>query len=152
MPDIYPDWQRENSTSTNTRSNGVKEEVVKMTNNNNGNYLGRILKQRRVMIPLTLRRLAAISGMSPSHLGRIERGERFPSASILRKIAKPLGFEESELFSLAGYLSPQSSREKYGLGRLDPYVARVLAQEPVEVQRTVIGILSILKSIAKAVK
>jgi len=123
--------------------------------NNNSKYLGRILKQRRVMMPLTLRGLAAISGVSSSHLGRIERGQRFPSASILRKIAKPLGFEESELFSLAGYLSPQppSPDERsadYGGGRLDPYVARILSQESVEVQRTVIGILSILKSIAKA--
>ena len=128
-----------------------------MTNNNNGNYLGRILKQRRVMIPLTLRGLATISGMSSSHLGRIERGGRFPSALILRKIAKPLGFEESELFSLAGYLSPQPSSPDegsaaYNGGRLDPYVGQILSQEPVEVQRTVIGILSILKSIAKAVK
>ncbi len=126
-----------------------------MTNNNNGEYLGRILKQRRVMIPLTLRGLAAISGTSSSHLGRIERGERFPSASVLRRIAKPLGFEESELFSLAGYLSPQPSSPDersadYGGGRLDPYVGSILSQEPVEVQRTVIGILSILKSIAKA--
>jgi len=126
-----------------------------MTNNNNGNYLGRILKQRRVMIPLTLRGLAAISGTSSSHLSRVERGGRFPSTSILRKIAKPLGFEESELFSLAGYLSPQSpsldeGNADYSSGRLDSYVGWILAQEPVEVQRTVIGILSILKSIAKA--
>jgi len=87
----------------------------------------------------------------------MERGERFPSAVILRKIAKPLDFEESELFSLAGYLSPQSSSPDersadYGDGRLDPYVGRILSQEPVEVQRTVIGILSILKSIAKTVE
>jgi len=124
-----------------------------MTNNNNNNKLGRIVKQRRVMVPLTLRRLAAVSGTSPSHLGRIERGERFPSASILRKIAKPLGFEESELFSLAGYLSPQPSgpderSADYEGGRLDPYVSWILSQEPVEVQRAVIGILSILKGIA----
>jgi len=134
-----------------------REESKEMTNNNNSNDLGRILKQRRVMIPLTLRGLAAISSISSSHLGRVERGERFPSASILRKIAKPLGFEESELFSLAGYLSPQppSLDERstdYGGGRLDPYVGGILSQEPVEVQRTVIGILSILKSIAKAAK
>ncbi len=107
------------------------------------------------MIPLTLQELATVSGTSSSHLGRVERRERFPSASILRKIAKPLGFEESELFSLAGYLSPQPSgpdemSADYGSGRLDPYVGRVLSQEPVEVQRTVIGILSILKGIAKA--
>ena len=117
--------------------------------------LGRILKQRRVMIPLTLRGLAAISGTSPSHLGRVERGGRFPSASVLRKIAKPLGFEEGELFSLAGYLSPQPSSPDegsvdYSGGRLDPYVGQILSQEPVEVQRTIIGILSILKNIAKA--
>ena len=125
--------------------------------NNNGQNLGRILKQRRLMIPLTLRELADSSGISSSHVGRVERGERFPSASVLRKIAKPLGFEESELFSLAGYLSPPSAgieggKAEYIGGRLDPYVSRMLSQEPVEMQRAVIGILSILKSIAKALK
>jgi transcriptional regulator with XRE-family HTH domain len=116
---------------------------------------GRILKQQRVSLPLTLRELSSMSGVSASHLGRIERGERFPSGSVLRRIAEPLGFEEDELFTLAGYLSPQSpsvaeSRTEYGRGDLDPYVARVLAQEPVDVQRAVIGILSILRSIAKS--
>ena len=54
--------------------------------------LGILLKQQRLRIMLTLRELTTLSGVSSSHLGRIERGERFPSASILRKIAKPLGF------------------------------------------------------------
>ena len=126
-----------------------------MTNNNSGKNLGRILKQRRLMIPLTLGKMTIISGISPSHLGRIERGERFPSASVLRKIAKPLGFEESELFTLAGYLSSPSAgieegNAAYSGWQLDPYVSKVLSQEPVEVQRTIIGILSILKSVAKA--
>ncbi len=128
-----------------------------MANHNNSENLGRILKQRRVMMSLTLRKMAIMSGVSLSHLGRIERGERFPSASILRQIAKPLGFEESELFFLAGYLSPPSTAIEEGkagyTGRqLDPYVSMMLSQEPVQVQRTVIGILSILKSIAKAIK
>ena len=105
-------------------------------------------------LSLTLQEIAAKSGVSASHLGRVERGERFPSAHILQRIAKPLGFEEDELFTLAGYLSPQPSMmaEKnptYSSERVDPYVARVLGQEPIEVQRAVIGILSILKSIAK---
>ena len=126
-----------------------------MTNSKESKNLGRMLRQQRVMIPLTLQELAAVSGVSPSHLGRIERGERFPSAHILRKIAKPLGFDEDELFTLAGYLSPQSPgvAEKepgYSGGRLDPYVARMLSQEPVEVQRTVMGILAMLKSIARS--
>lgn len=118
------------------------------------NNLGKILRQQRVTLPLTLQELSTKSDVSPSHLGRIERGERFPSAHILRRIASPLGFEESELFALAGYLSPQMSGidEKelgYTGGGLDPYVGRVLGQEPVEVQRAVIGILTILKSIAR---
>ncbi len=117
-------------------------------------HLGEILKKQRISLALTLQKLAAKSEVSASHLGRIERGERFPSAYILRKIAQPLGFEEDELFTLAGYLSPQAPAiaEKgtsYTGERLDPYVARVLAQEPVEAQRTVIGILSILKSLAR---
>ena len=127
-----------------------------MDNNNNQN-LGRILKQRRVTVPLTLRELAVLSGISSSHLGRIERGERFPSAAVLRKLARPLGFEEGELFSLAGYLSypvagVEDGEAEYTAGRLDPYVGSMLSQEPIEVQRTVIGILNILKSIAKVVK
>ena len=114
----------------------------------NRNDFGKMLKRQRVMIPLTLHEVAAKSGVSTSHLARIERGERFPSAHILHKLAKPLGFEEGELFTLAGYLSPKAERETYIQG-LDPYVARVLASEPVEVQRTIIGILFVLKSIAQ---
>ncbi|MFC1932639.1 helix-turn-helix domain-containing protein [Chloroflexota bacterium] len=119
------------------------------------NHLGGIIKQQRISLSLTLQEIAAKSVVSASHLGRIERGERFPSAHILQKIAKPLGFEEDELFTLAGYLSPQPAMiaERnlgYSSERVDPYVAKVLAQEPVEVQRAVIGILSILKSIAKS--
>lgn len=121
----------------------------------NGQDFGLLLKRQRLSLPLTLRELATRSGVSSSHLGRIERGERFPSAHILRKIAKPLGFEEDELFTLAGYLSTQplstaESRREYTTSALDPYVARMLAQESPEVQRAVIGILSILKSIAKS--
>ncbi len=116
--------------------------------------LATILKRQRLLLSLTLRQLSVRSGVSASHLGRIERGERLPSAYTLRKMAKPLGFDENELFRLAGFLSYGTAETAedgpdYGGGRLDPYVASVLAQEPVEVQRTVIGILSILRSLAQ---
>jgi transcriptional regulator with XRE-family HTH domain len=128
--------------------------IIIMTYNNSD--LGKILKQQRITVPLTLQELAAESGVSSSHLGRIERGERFPSARILRKIAKPLGFNEDELFTLAGFLSPQTSGAAesgahYSSRQLDPYVARMLAEEPPEIQRAVIGILSLLKSIARGI-
>jgi transcriptional regulator with XRE-family HTH domain len=98
--------------------------------------LGEVIRQQRLMMALTLQELATKSGVSSSHLGRIERGERYPSARTLQKIAKPLGFEET---------LPSNGV------RVDPYVAAVLSQEPVNVQRAVVGILTILKSIAEGV-
>jgi transcriptional regulator with XRE-family HTH domain len=122
--------------------------------NENSVDLGEVIRRQRVTIPLTLQELSAMSGVSPSHLGRIEGGERYPSARVLRRIAKPLGLDEDGLFTLAGYLSPRSpgvaeAEPGYSGNRVDPYVADVLAREPTEVQRAVIGILSILKSMAR---
>jgi len=119
--------------------------------------LGELIKQQRLAMSLTLRELSAASDISASHLGRIERGDRFPSARTLRKIAQPLGFEENRLFILAGFLpptSPDDGKEKasHPISCLDPDVVRVLAEEPVEVQRCVIGIISIIKSLAKSVR
>jgi transcriptional regulator with XRE-family HTH domain len=130
-------------------------QIIMMDMDYSNNDLGRILKQQRITVPLTLQELAKASHVSSSHLGRIERGERFPSARILRKIAKPLGFDEDELFTLAGFLSPQpgvaeDSGSRYTARQLDPYVAKVLAEEPAEVQRAIIGILSLIKSIARS--
>ena len=122
------------------------------------NRIGEIIKQRRVSIPLTLVELGSSSGVSQSHIGRIERGERLPSARVLRKIAKPLGFKEEELFMLAGFLSgPSNDQENstnntYRNLKIDPLVANFLAGEPAEVQRAVIGILSLLKIIAQTSK
>lgn len=106
--------------------------------------------------PLSLKELAGASGVSPSHIWRIENGERFPSARLLLKLAKPLGFDSSELLVIAGYLSHQpgdkhKSYETYRDSKgLNPYVATVLSQEPVDVQRAMLGILSLLKYIAKS--
>ena len=65
-------------------------------------------------------------------------------------MAQPLGFEVDELLSLAGLLphilSPANQDD---FGELDPYVATVLSQESVEVQRTVIAVLTLLKGIAR---
>ena len=100
---------------------------------------------------MTLQELSHTAGVSSSHLGRLERGERFPSAHILRKIAKPLGFEEAELLTLGDFLSPQPDAviENTSGRRLDPYVSAVLSEESVEVQRAVVAILAVMKSMAK---
>jgi len=104
------------------------------------------------MSGLTLRQLSDRSGVSSSHIGRVERGDRFPSAHILKKIAKPLGFPEEALLVHCGYLSPPAEGNSHSEAiweGLDPYVARVLSQEPVELQRILVAILTILKSLAR---
>ena len=141
----------ENYSQTEYNDSIDKEKIM----NDYRKNLGKVLKQQRHTANLTLHELSAASKVSPSHLGRIEKGERFPSAAILQRIAKPLGFGEDELFTLAGYLSPHLTEgsedaSAEGQNKLDPYVAKVLAQEPVEVQRAVIGLLTILKSIASS--
>jgi len=120
--------------------------------------IGELIKHKRISMHLTLEKLASDTGVSNSHIGRIERGERFPSARVLRKMAEPLGFKEEELFMLAGFLSTHPERNNANLENknpflsIDPFVANCLAQEPVEIQRSVIGILSLLKTISKVNK
>jgi transcriptional regulator with XRE-family HTH domain len=129
---------------------GVRRYIV----TNKGDWLarsgklGELIKQQRMVQGLTLAKLATLSGISSSHLGRIERGECFPSAVILHRIAHPLGFTEEELFSYAGFLTPTPTDDEIHVERIDPYVAGVLASEPVATQRALVGLLNILKSIA----
>ncbi len=118
--------------------------------------IGGIIKQRRLSVPLTLQELAAKTGVSASHLGRIERGQRFPSGRVLHKLAGHLGYKENELFTLAGYLTPaqgiSDNAATYSGGYIDPMVLRYLSLEPVEVQRQVISILGIMKGLALSLR
>uniref|UniRef100_A0A6M3M232 Putative DNA binding, helix-turn-helix domain containing protein n=1 Tax=viral metagenome TaxID=1070528 RepID=A0A6M3M232_9ZZZZ len=116
----------------------------------NNHELGEKLKQARQVKALTLRSLAQATGISASHLGRIERGERFPSGHMLKKLAGPLGLEETSLLTLAGMMSENPGPAT--TGRLDPYVAAVLAQEPVKIQRMAVSILSVIKTMTEAVR
>lgn len=76
------------------------------------NKLGEIIKERRKQRGLKPRDLARSAGINLSEVYRIEHGERFPRAPTLRKLAKPLGFSEIELFKLAGFLSAEESEVK----------------------------------------
>ena len=71
--------------------------------------IGKIIKEQRKSIPLSLNQLAKLSGVSVSHLGRIEQGQRQPSTRTLQKIAKHLGFDLYELLLIAGHLLPDPS-------------------------------------------
>ena len=123
-----------------------------MKNYDRSPEMGKLLRQKRKSISLTIREIASKAEISASHLSRIEQGDRFPSASVLRRLAEPLGYEETELMMQAGYLSPVKSTMENGARsrKLDPYVANVLSNEPLEIQRAVIPILTIIKRIVTA--
>jgi len=71
--------------------------------------IGKIIREQRKSIPLTLKRLSQMSGVSIAHLGRIEKGQRVPSPHALQQIARPLGLDLNELLIMGGYLSPEPS-------------------------------------------
>ncbi len=94
--------------------------------------LGSLIKRQRNRLGLTLPVLAAKSGVSATHLSRIEKAQRYPSVNVLRKIAEPLGLNEQELFNLAGYLPSEHpvspAQEKHRLlAELDKLLNRVKA-------------------------
>jgi len=71
--------------------------------------IGKIITEQRKSIPLTLKQLYEMSGVSIAHLVRIESGERIPSPHALQEIARPLGLNLNELLIMCGYLSPEPS-------------------------------------------
>lgn len=76
---------------------------------NNKPNIAKIIKEQRTKMSLSLNQLSKISGVSLSHLGRIEQGCRRPSTRTLQKIAKPLGFDLYELLVTTGHLVPGQS-------------------------------------------
>lgn len=119
----------------------------------NQKSIGKLVRDRRVSMGLSIQAVADKTGISGSHLSRIEGGERRPSGQVLQKLAKPLSFEESELMLAAGYFTERPKADRDDLpaieGHLDPLVARILAQEPVETQRLAYSMALVMKSVAR---
>ena len=72
------------------------------------NNLGKYLKKARKSKNLTLLQLQEKSGVSNSHISRIERGLREPSPETLKKISSPLGIPYEMLLEKAGYLEKRN--------------------------------------------
>lgn len=68
--------------------------------------LGKYLKQLREEQGLSIRNVARQSGMSPSHLAKIEAGDTFKSISIqtLIKLSKFYGIPVSAILKEAGFI------------------------------------------------
>jgi transcriptional regulator with XRE-family HTH domain len=67
--------------------------------------LGDYLHEQRVAAKLSLRQLAAQTGISNPYLSQIERGLRRPSAEVLQQLAKGLRISAETLYVRAGILN-----------------------------------------------
>ena len=118
----------------------------------NKDEIGRIIKQQRLFAELTRAQLGKKAGLSTSVICRVERGERFPTARTLHKLAKALDISEVELLIHAGYLSKPESFKKIEedtqIMKVDPRVLFELSKEPVRIQRAVLTLLKMLRSMA----
>lgn len=63
--------------------------------------LGNMIREARTQKGLTQAALAEQAGISSSDMGKIERGEKEPAQSALRKMAKPLGLTQKTLLEAA---------------------------------------------------
>lgn len=67
------------------------------------------LQERRIEMKLSIQQLSKESGISASHISRMERGVRNPSPQTLEKLASPLNVEYITLLKVADLLEkPQS--------------------------------------------
>jgi transcriptional regulator with XRE-family HTH domain len=68
--------------------------------------LGEFIAGQRRAAQLSLRQLAAQTGISNPYLSQIERGVRKPSAEVLQQLAKALRVSAETLYVRAGILDP----------------------------------------------
>lgn len=59
--------------------------------------IGKSVRKLRVDRFMSQAELSKAAGISPAHLGRIERNEHEPHFSTIKKLAKALGVEPSDL-------------------------------------------------------
>ena len=59
--------------------------------------IGKSVRRLRIERFMSQAELSQVAGVSPAHLGRIERNEHDPHLSTIRKIAEALSVDPSEL-------------------------------------------------------
>jgi transcriptional regulator with XRE-family HTH domain len=74
--------------------------------------IGDFIKKLRNKNNMTLTYLENKSGVSNSHISRIERGLREPSPDTLKKLSGPLGVSYKKLLKVAGYLDNEEQDKK----------------------------------------
>lgn len=71
--------------------------------------VGQRIRSYRIRLELSQEKLAELSGVHPTYIGQLERGEKNATLESIEKIAKALNISLSQLFEKLGD-SPESCR------------------------------------------
>ncbi|MDD5145629.1 MAG: helix-turn-helix transcriptional regulator [Candidatus Pacebacteria bacterium] len=110
--------------------------------------IGKFIRKERKRRKLTLRKLASLSNISASHLGRIEQGKRNPSGVALVHLSPIFDVPVEKLFVTAGFMSQQTSPDDAAC-LINPEVKKALEQETFKTQRAVVAIFGLIKVFAE---
>lgn len=89
--------------------------------------LGRLVRQHRQQLGLSLEQVAKRSRLDKSSINRLERGLfAAPSPMTLQRVARALDADVEDYFALIGYFTPQ------GLPSLQPYLRNKYDATPEE--------------------
>ena len=82
--------------------------------------IGGRIRKKRIETGLSQEQVALLSGVTPTYLGQVERGERNPTVGFLEKVAESLGvgiiyFFDDASASDCDYHTKQISRSMQGL-------------------------------------
>lgn len=89
---------------------------------------------------LSLEELAGRAEINPTHLGRIERGEKIPKLDSLEKIVNALGITFEELFR---YIQPATKYRENNNTTLSFLINRLNTLNPAE-QKEILSLLEIV--------
>ncbi|MCL6557997.1 MAG: helix-turn-helix domain-containing protein [Firmicutes bacterium] len=113
--------------------------MKKMTDEN-ALKLGRAVATLRERIGLSQKELAQRAGITPSHLSRIESGDRMPGKEIIARLAEAL--YTPGLFLVAGLLVPEEIKSKYNLSDFTvPDIFPGNVRQPAEPLKSVCDVL-----------
>jgi transcriptional regulator with XRE-family HTH domain len=84
--------------------------------------MGAVLRRERRERQLTLKELARRSALSVVYLGEVERGKKYPSASVLERLAVALNLDVSDLLELVAdeLRGPQEAKVVNAIGFAQP--------------------------------
>jgi transcriptional regulator with XRE-family HTH domain len=104
--------------------------------------LGEIIRRQRELTELSMRRFAAMVGISNPYMSQIERGLREPSEAVLEAIARNLDLSAEALYEQAGWSDAPEDYDRAAVRvaiREDPQLSARQRQALLEVYDAFVG-------------